>query len=461
MGGMHVHDDQSLFVLGEDVDAVDLGDGVAQRGCPGRRFRELRPVVQFAAPVLLVEQARQARGVDRPAFAVLEREVSLSLGRRVRSITCTVGHRCTRSHVSQCPRQLAEHEVVNIPGVAETHFALGRMHVDVHHRRIEGEKQHEHRMATVEQHVPVGLADGVCREAILDRATVDEEPLSHRPAVRVGRQPDPTIEPHAAAGLVDRRRFGKESFPEHGANSVGTRTRGQVVQGSGARGQFERHPRIGECDAPIRVLYVRRLGPLGLQELAPGRGVVEEIGDLHRGARRMRRRPVSKLFAPGDFQAPGAVRIPPARRDGKARHGRHAGQCFAPEPHGRDLAEIRGRRDLAGGVSGHGQRHVVGVDAQAVVAHPNPLHTGLFDIDPDGRSPGVETVFHQLLDDGRRPLHDLAGGDLVRDELAKWPNASGQLPLALPYGTNSTWPMSMRLLDVMLLRISRSRVETP
>ena len=110
-------------------------------------------------------------------------------------------------------------------------------------------------------------------------------------------------------------------------------------------------------------------------------------------------------------------------------------------------------------MSGHGKSQIVGMDAQAVVPHTDPLHARVLDVDPNGRSPGVEAVFHQLLDDGRRPLHDLAGGDLVRDELAKWPNASGQLPLALPYGMNSTWPTSMRLLDAMLLRISKSRVE--
>ena len=112
-------------------------------------------------------------------------------------------------------------------------------------------------------------------------------------------------------------------------------------------------------------------------------------------------------------------------------------------------------------MSGHGKTHIVGMDAQAVVAHADPLHARLIDVDPDGRGLGVEAVFDKLLDDGRGPLNDLAGGDLVCDELAKWPYASGQLPLALPKGMNSTCPMSMRSLDGMLLRISKSRVEVP
>src|SRR3546814_8063994 len=35
---------------------------------------------------------------------------------------------------------------------------LGRVHVDVHHRGVDFEKQHEGRMPTVEQHVAIGLA---------------------------------------------------------------------------------------------------------------------------------------------------------------------------------------------------------------------------------------------------------------------------------------------------------------
>ena len=175
----------------------------------------------------------------------------------------------------------------------------------------------------------------------------------------------------------------------------------------------------------------------------------------------MRRRSVGESFAPGDFQAPRAVRVLQARRDGKPRYGRHAGKCFSPESQCRDLAEICRRRDLARGMSGHRKNHVVGMDAPAVVAHADPLHTRLIDVDPDGRRLGVEAVFHKLLDDGRGPLHDLAGGDLVSDELAKWPYASAQLPLALPKGMNSTCPTSMRSLDGMLLRISNSRVEVP
>ena len=53
----------------------------------------------------------------------------------------------------------------------------------------------------------------------------------------------------------------------------------------------------------------------------------------------------------------------------------------------------------------------------AIVAHARQPHAAGFDFHLDALRAGVEAVFHQLLDDGRRPLDDLAGRDLV-DEMA-------------------------------------------
>ncbi len=54
--------------------------------------------------------------------------------------------------------QRAVEEVVDHTAVAETHLVLGGMHIDVHHRRIDVEEQHEGRMPAAEQHIAIGLA---------------------------------------------------------------------------------------------------------------------------------------------------------------------------------------------------------------------------------------------------------------------------------------------------------------
>ncbi len=64
-------------------------------------------------------------------------------------------------------------------------------------------------------------------------------------------------------------------------------------------------------------------------------------------------------------------------------------------------------------MSRQGQRQFILVDAAAVVTHPDALPAALLDIDLDAAGTGIQAVLQQFLDHGRRPLDDLAGGDLV------------------------------------------------
>ena len=60
-----------------------------------------------------------------------------------------------------------------------------------------------------------------------------------------------------------------------------------------------------------------------------------------------------------------------------------------------------------------GQQGIVPVHAVTVVAYADKAAAAGFDLDADSVCAGVEGVLQQLLDDGRRALDDLAGGDLV------------------------------------------------
>ena len=53
--------------------------------------------------------------------------------------------------------------------------------------------------------------------------------------------------------------------------------------------------------------------------------------------------------------------------------------------------------------------------ADPVVGHPDELAARVLQLHGDGARPGVDRVFHQLLDHRGRPLHDLARGDLVHE----------------------------------------------
>ena len=294
------------------------------------------------------------------------------------------------------------------------------MDVHVHQRRRQFEEQREDRVATVEQHVSIRLAHGVAGQPIAHRAAVDEEVLARGAVVRVGRQADAPPQPHAAAGLVDGDGFGHEALAEERRGAlVPVRRRRQAVQRTRTGVQLESHLWVCQRDAAHRLLDMQILGALGLEELAPRRRVVEQLRHLDRRARRMRRRPTGEFLAAGQLQAPCGVGFGMAGDDGEPRHRCRARQGFATEAQRGNGAEVARRGDLAGGVTRHRQAQIVGMDAAAVVAHANAPHAGLFDVDADDRRRGVEAVLQELLDDGRRALHDFAGGDLIGHEFAQ------------------------------------------
>ena len=134
-----------------------------------------------------VEHLGKAGGV-RPRDVKAERPLPPTrwrIGRR---------HRLPRAcgpEIPECLGELAENEVVHIAGVAKSHLVLGRMDVDVDFGGRALEEQHEHRVATVKQHVTIRLANRVAGEPIAHGPAVDVEALARRASIRVRRQPDP------------------------------------------------------------------------------------------------------------------------------------------------------------------------------------------------------------------------------------------------------------------------------
>ena len=66
-----------------------------------------------------------------------------------------------------------------------------------------------------------------------------------------------------------------------------------------------------------------------------------------------------------------------------------------------------------------GQQGVVAVHPMAVVRDADEPPSARLDLDTDAAGSGVERVLQQLLHHGSRPVHHLAGGDLVGNLVRK------------------------------------------
>ncbi|MNZ74185.1 hypothetical protein D3C78_926280 [compost metagenome] len=322
------------------------------------------------------------------------------------------------AHIGQRAMQGAIQEVVDHAAVAETHLVLGRVHVDVDHRRIDLEKQHEGRMAAVVQHVAIGLAHRVGDQLVAHHAAVDIEVLQVGLAAREGRQADPAPQAQAAAldvdgqRLLEERRAADAGHPPRTAGLVGRRMQGQHALAVVA--QVEADLEVGQRQTLDHFLQVVELGLLGAQELAPRRGIEEQVTHFHRGAVGMRRRLHPRLHVtPLGLDLPGLRRTAAARGQGQSGHRADRGQRLAAKAQAQHPLEILQLADLAGGMAGQRQRQVVRLDAGAVVAHAQQLDAALLDLDVDARGACIEAVLEQLLGHRGRPLDHLAGSDLV------------------------------------------------
>jgi len=122
--------------------------------------------------------------------------------------------------------------------------------------------------------------------------------------------------------------------------------------------------------------------------------------------------------------ARGAAGVPFRRAQRQAGHRGDRRQRFAAETQRGDPLEILGRAQLARGVVLEGEQGVLVAHPLAVVPDGDALPSAPRHLDVDAGGAGVERVLHELLDDGRRPLHDFARGDLVDHLFRQHPNFS-------------------------------------
>ena len=178
--------------------------------------------------------------------------------------------------------------------------------------------------------------------------------------------------------------------------------------------QAHRHLGPAESAAQGGLYAGGGLRPVGFEKLEPGRGVEEQALHLHHGPGGTAGLAHVLDISGAEGHACAALIPRAAGEKLHLAHGGDGGQRLAAKAHGADRLETRFIMELRGRVAQEGDARVLGGHALPVILHADEGGPAVADLHRHAVSPGVKGVFHQLLDDGGRPLHHLAGGDHIR-----------------------------------------------
>jgi hypothetical protein len=434
MRRVHVHHQQTLLVLRQDIDAVQLAERETQRWYFGLWLGACRSVLRRSARA--EQRAVEGAGLCNtqiqrilagseitPSVTLPKRGIAGSIGigrglpgRQRRGLLPAPGGACRQRLV-----QRVIDELVHGASIAKTYLNLGRVHVDVHAERIDFQEQHEGRVALVVQDVLVSLAQRVGNQLVAHEAAVDEEVLSIAAAARESGRTRQPPQAQARRLLVEhdgaRGEFFAEQCGDARLKSLPPSRFAQVPLHAVVMAQREGHVGTRQRGAAEHFVAVGEFGGFGLEELAPRRGIEIEVLHRHRGSRRQRgwrrlRRPPAL-----DLDLPGVLVVAPAARQRQARHGGDTGQRLAAKTHAAHLFQVFQTGDLAGGVARQRQRQFVAGDTGPIVRNLQQLGATLDQAHLDLAGPRIQAVFQQFLEGRGGALHHLAGGDLVDEQV--------------------------------------------
>ena len=267
--------------------------------------------------------------------------------------------------------------------------------------------------ALLDRRDAVGLLNRVRDRAVADDAPVDEDVLRTAHRALLAERRDEPADGDAGGLLRDRHEVGPVAVDLIEA-LVDRSGRRRLEQHALAALQDEADLRIAERELGDQPRDLRGLGGVRLQELPPRRQVEEQIGDFDQRA--FRRADLAGRQQPRRLRC--AARCRRARRaracaGGTAtptrstaalrRETRASGSPRDPRPFG--SCSSRAARSPA-----RRRRRVIPSPSSST---GDQLLAAELDGDRDARGAGVDGVLDELLDDRRRPLDDLAGGDLV------------------------------------------------
>ena len=303
-----------------------------------------------------------------------------------------------------------KHELVDRAAIAETHFDLRRMDIDVYLRRIDFQRQHVGWEALAVQHVLIRRAHRMGEQLVAHEAAVHIKILGIATRLRSCRQTSESMQAHGARGFIQMQARRCELGAENLGAALGDLGDAPVIGGAAVVCQRKRHVRARQRDAPHDLGAVAEFGLLGLQELAPRRRIEVQVPHIDRSAECAGGG--SRCVCGAAIELPCMRRIDGAGGQRQLRHGCDRGQRLAAKTECRDMLQVGQRCDLRGGVPRQRQRHLLGRDAASVVGDGDALDAALFEADENGRCAGIECVFEEFLDHCRRAFDDFASGDL-------------------------------------------------
>ena len=187
--------------------------------------------------------------------------------------------------------QGSKQKVMHLAAFTKAHLVFGGMHIHIHAFGIQFQIQNKRSMAAVVHHVLIGLAHGMIHHAIFHAAPIDEEILQIGLTAGKGRQPQPSPQ----AQLPQLGIHSNGIFYEVGTTEGGNPTvlfclsssRLERMHGTLIVTQAETHLKMTQRQALDHFFQMAEFGFFRTQELAPGRGIEEQIAHFHRRPLRM------------------------------------------------------------------------------------------------------------------------------------------------------------------------------
>ena len=426
MGGVLVDNDETVLGFGDDIGGGDLaprdahrvvGDGyVGGFGASGGMWRVI---------VMHVPDGRLIGATPDPSSKGWRGEICTTtplytfvegLG-----VACLTGprpqSRRARPWLAAVPcaiqrrAQAADNQTAHKARIAEADFGFGGMDVDVDHIGGDVEEQRNHCVPVSGKHVCVSAPDRADQETVLHRPPVDEEILV------VG---DPTIEGRQSRNAAKRDAFALEMYGDTILDQHSIRERRDarrlilsLRRQSAPSIMFDRKANVGprhrepfhDVDAG-RIFAARRA-----EKLAARRDFFEQPFDQDTRARRERMRAFIDQRAVIDHAHPALATRDPAL-DRHPRDAGNRGQGLAAKAHRRHGFDGVGRQFRCG-VAIESQSDVARSHAAAVITDVNAVGTTRRKPHVDPRCPGINRVFDQFLERGRRAFDNLARCDAI------------------------------------------------
>ena len=176
----------------------------------------------------------------------------------------------------------ANHEPAYLRLAPKAHFAFGRVDVHIHRRRITFKKYKRERVATFWQRLVVALDQRVIERAAIDRPLVHKHDHLVPGRTSHAGPADQPMQAHPLPRRVDRHQRIGGLPTKNFRNALGEgRTLWRTKYRATVFDQCERRARAREGVEPHALHNVRRLGLIGLEELAASRDRVEQVRHLH------------------------------------------------------------------------------------------------------------------------------------------------------------------------------------